>query len=170
MTPQNQWILLAVLVVVIQAVPAILASTTRSSTWDAVKSASQPPGAAFATVWPVLYLCLAAALWLLSVRPDAGATPYMQWVAVGLLAAQLVLNFAWLPVYGQGTQKAARQGTWLIVAMVALGLPAMVLATRVNIWAAALIAPYLAWLCFASVMSADINTQFSNAAAVAVAA
>jgi len=114
------------------------------------KPAWTPPEALFSIIWPVLYVLIAVAAWLVwcdrhreLVRP-----------ALGLYALQLALNAAWsLAYFGLRSPGA---GLLVIVGLlVALGFTMRAFA-RVNRIAAALLAPYFAWVLFAAALNASI--------------
>ena len=111
-----------------------------------------PPGWAFGVVWPILYALLgaAAALVYLAGR-DGGASAGRVWTALALFGVQLVVNVAWSPVFW-GLERAD-----LGLVVLAVLLP-LVVATirafdRVDRRAAALLVPYLAWVCFATALN-----------------
>lgn len=143
------------ILVVFQAVPAILAATTRADDWSENPSPSQPGSAAFATVWPLLYLAIGAALFFVATSPPSIARTAL----LVLLVVGVALNWAWIPTWGQGHRKAA---TYLIVAMLAALFPTLLVAAggpakqRV---AAACLGPYAAWLLFALVLSSEHNAM-----------
>jgi tryptophan-rich sensory protein len=119
-------------------------------------AASAPPGATFAIVWPILYILASVALWLQVTSPSAGTSAATQWTGVALMAAQLALGFAWMPVFSAGYGKPA---TWLIVGMLVLSMTGIVFAGATNGVAAALWMPYIAWLIFALLLSSQTNVQ-----------
>lgn len=110
------------------------------------KPLTTPPNWVFAIVWPVLYLLMAAAAWLVwdvdrRVRP-----------AHALWALQLPLNAVW-PWLFFGEHRID-----LALLVVGVLLP-VVVATMAAFWrvrplAAALLAPYFAWLVFAAFLNA----------------
>jgi len=119
---------------------------------DAEKPSFTPPGWVFAPVWTLLYAAMALAAWRLSRRREEGSV-----VAGPLLRlwwVQLALNFLWTPLFFAG------QLLWLaLVDIVLLDLVLTVLvvrAWRVDRVAGALLAPYLAWVAFATVLNATI--------------
>lgn len=113
------------------------------------KPAFMPPGWAFPVAWTILYLLIgwAAGLILQSRRPQK--TP-----ALGVFAAQLALNLIWSPLFFRFHQTGAALG--VIVAMLALTALTLILFARIRPRAAALLAPYLAWLAFATALNAAI--------------
>ncbi|MEV4754284.1 TspO/MBR family protein [Micromonospora sp. NPDC049559] len=114
-----------------------------------VRPSWAPPSWLFGPVWTVLYVSIAVAGWLAWQR--AGWGP-----ALWSYAAQLVLNAAWTPIFfGLG-----RYGLALvdIVALWLLVAATIVLFHRVSRPAAGLLAPYLAWVSFATALNAAIVT------------
>jgi benzodiazapine receptor len=102
-----------------------------------------PPGWVFGPVWTTLYTLMAVAAWLVwRARGLAGARG-----PLALFAIQLVLNAAWSPLFF-----GAHALGWALVEITALWLAiAATLAAfgRVRPLAAALLAPYLAWVSLA---------------------
>ena len=144
--------LLCALIVVLEGVGAAIGTSFKIG--NAALPPSAPPGIVFAVVWPILYLLAAGGLWFQCV---AKSTPSgMQWAGVAVMAAQLVLSFAWSPVFVSGNTQAA---TWIAVSMLALVAPGLVLAARTSTVSAALWAPYAAWLVFALVLCSEVNQR-----------
>jgi benzodiazapine receptor len=112
-----------------------------------------PPPAAFGPAWTALYLLMGVAAWLVWREGLSRRTA----LALGLFAAQLVLNFAWsLIFFGQH-----RLGVALIEIVV---LWLTILATIMAFWqvrraAGALLLPYLAWVSLAAYLNAGIWRQ-----------
>ena len=110
-----------------------------------------PPGWTFGVVWPVLYVLLGLALALILAEPPSDARRK----ALILFCTQLVLNFAWSPLFFavHATQVA------LVTIFVMTAIAAMTAGQfwRIRRVAGALMLPYLAWLCFAAALNAAIN-------------
>ncbi len=109
-----------------------------------------PPSWLFGPVWTTLYLMMAVAAWLVwrrSERPGAG-------VALGLFFAQLVLNFAWSPLFF-GLHSPIL-GAVDIVALWALIVLTIAAFARVHRLAATLLVPYLVWVSFATALNLAI--------------
>lgn len=113
------------------------------------KPAFQPPAWAFPLAWTTLYALMGIALALLVDQPD---TPERRRALV-LFAVQLILNLAWSPVFfGAGAIDAGL--------LVILALDVLVALTIISFWrvrplAGALLLPYLAWLCLATVLNLE---------------
>jgi tryptophan-rich sensory protein len=106
-----------------------------------------PPAWLFGPVWSVLYILMAVAAWLVWRKHGfSGAS-----IALGLFAVQLVANALWTWLFFTlhlGALSLAEIGLlWLLIA-----------ATLFAFWplqrlAALLLAPYLAWVSFASALT-----------------
>jgi tryptophan-rich sensory protein len=109
-----------------------------------------PPAAVFGPVWTTLYVLMAVAAWLVwRERGFAGAR-----VALALYLAQLALNALWTWLFF-----AWRQGALALAEIVVLwlALAATVVAfRRVRPLAGALLLPYLAWVSFATALTAAV--------------
>ena len=102
-----------------------------------------PPGWFFAPVWTVLYAFMGVAAWLVWRRRAYGP--------IALFVVQLSLNALWTWLFF-----AWRQGALSFVAILLLW--ALIAATMAAFWrvrraAAALLAPYLAWVGFAAALT-----------------
>jgi tryptophan-rich sensory protein len=136
--------------VVLVAVAALFGAWFQPGLWYASlrKPPLTPPDWVFGPVWSVLYLAIAVAGWLVWRAGRDGAR------ALALWGAQLALNAAWSFVFF-GLQRPG-------LALLEIGiLLAFVVATiavffRVRPLAAALIAPYVAWVAFAVYLNAGI--------------
>ena len=108
------------------------------------KSPLNPPDWVFAPVWTILYGMLAVVLWHLW---RGRKNPVLN-KALILFVIQLVLNYTWSPVFfGLGAFGAAFV---IIVCMIALIVAVMWKAWPVKRSIVWLLAPYLAWITFAS--------------------
>ena len=107
-----------------------------------------PPSWLFGVVWPILYAIMAVAAVLVFRARSGGADVRGALVAFGI---QLVLNLAWSPVFF-GLQQIG----WalaLIIVLWVLIVVTTVLFFRVSTVAGVLMAPYLLWVSFASVLN-----------------
>ncbi len=153
-------------------VPAILLLGTLSGTlagagegnawFDALaKPDFTPPGWVFALVWPILYILLGLSLAM--VLHAKGARKRRRTLA--LFAAQLLLNYAWSPVFFAWHQIGPALS---IVAAMIVGCFALILVVwRIRPLAGLLLYPYLAWLMFAGLLNFEILQLNPNAAALA---
>ncbi|WP_395665904.1 TspO/MBR family protein [Methylocella sp.] len=137
------------------AIAAVGGATTapQIGSWYAslAKPAFTPPNGAFPIVWPALYGLIAVALWRLWDR--APASPQRR-AALLTLGANLALNALWSPVFFG--LHATKWGLAIILAMIATLVAAIIGAARADRLAAALLAPYLAWIVFAAALNAEI--------------
>ena len=126
-----------------------LASQWKPGAWHAalVKPAWNPPNAVFAPVWIVLYVLMGAAAWL--VWRNVGAPG--RGTALALFLVQLALNGAWSWLFfGRHAVGAAL----VEIAVLWVAILATLLAFRpISRPAAALLAPYLAWVTFACALT-----------------
>ncbi len=114
------------------------------------KPAWNPPGWLFGPVWSALYTMMAVAAWLVWRRGGFAAQRRpLRW-----FLAQLVMNAVWTPLFfglhRPGVALAEILLLWLAIA-----------ATLVTFWpvsraAAWLLAPYLAWVSFATVLNGTL--------------
>ena len=109
-----------------------------------------PPPATFGIVWTILYAMIGLAAALVCAAWGArGRT-----AALAAFAVHFLLNLAWTPVFF-GLQQIAAALVLLGLVVVTL-LVVIVLFWKVRPLAGALLLPYLAWVCFATVL----NFQF----------
>jgi tryptophan-rich sensory protein len=106
-----------------------------------VKPSWNPPAWIFGPVWTFLYLTIGVAAW--GVWKRAGwHRALVPW------AGQLALNAAWTPVFF-----GLRQMGWAFVVIVLLWgaiVATIAVFAKVERWTAWLLAPYLAWVSFAT--------------------
>jgi translocator protein len=135
-------------VLLLGTVSGRLAAAGDGNPWfDALqKPAAMPPGWIFGAAWTILYVLLGLALALvLHARGARGRGP-----ALALFALQLLLNFAWSPLFFAWHEVGA--AFWTIVAMILLSAAAAILFWRIRRAAALLMLPYIAWLGFAAAL------------------
>lgn len=116
------------------------------------KSILTPPSFVFSIVWPILYAMIAIAGWSLWTERHK---PKMT-LAFNLYAAQLILNWAWTPIFFQFHLIVA--GYFVIVAMIVLTLAVIFLARKKNKLAVLMLTPYCIWLIFAAYLNGVIWT------------
>jgi tryptophan-rich sensory protein len=125
------------------------------------KPGFMPPGWAFGAAWTLLYILLGLAVALiLHARGARG-----RGAALALFAAQLLLNYAWSPLFFAYHEVAA--AFWTIVAMLLLSAATALLFWSIRRAAALLMLPYLAWLGFAAALTWQIGILNPDAAALA---
>jgi translocator protein len=104
-----------------------------------------PPSWLFGPVWAVLYVLIGLAGWLVW-RRAGGTRPVRLW------GWQLLANALWTPAFFGLHQPDL--GLLVIVAMLVLTALTIHAFARVSRLAAWLMAPYLAWICFAAYLDA----------------
>ena len=125
------------------------ATLANVATWYAglAKPAFNPPNWLFGPAWTVLYIAMAVAAWRVwRTRSRGPVGP-----ALVVYGVQMALNAVWSPVFF-GLHRVG-----LALADI-LALLVMVAVTLVMFWkrdrvAGALMAPYLAWVCFATLLN-----------------
>ena len=148
----NEWLALAIAVGVCFGAAALGSWATfeglRSWYPSLRKPSWNPPNAVFGPVWTVLYLAMAVAVWLVWRTGNDVA------VAVALFAVQLALNVAWSVVFFGRRQ--VRVALAVIVALWFAIAATLVVFASIDALAGVLLAPYLAWVTFASFLNAAI--------------
>jgi translocator protein len=150
--PQGRWLMLLgilAVVAVVAALGAIASLEARDFYAQLVKPAWAPPSGVFSPVWTLLYLMMALAAWLVwlslgSLRAAA--------VPLGLFAVQLALNGLWSWLFFKW-----HLGLWAVIEVCLLWMAILITMTRfwqVRWLAGALLAPYLAWVAFATALTA----------------
>jgi len=113
-----------------------------------VRPSFAPPDWIFGPVWTLLYALMAIAAWRIWESP---ASPLRTW-GLGLFLVQLGLNFAWSWIFfRQHAIGAALVEVLLLWALIGAGT---LVFGRVSSAAAWLMAPYWAWVSFATVLNA----------------
>lgn len=107
-----------------------------------------PPGWLFGIVWPVLYILMGIALFLMI---DASIPSGEKMLPVLLFCIQLALNFAWSPIFFRANM------LWVAFAIIIL-LDAALVACMISFFkvkkvAGALLVPYGLWLLFATYLN-----------------
>jgi tryptophan-rich sensory protein len=146
-----RWIALVLWIGLCFAVAAVSGSWTASEIpgWyrTLVRPSIAPPNWVFAPVWSLLYLLMAVAAWQVW---QSAASPLRTWGLV-LFLVQLALNFAWSLIFFR--QHAIGAALVEVVVLWAAIAATTVVFGRVSPLAAWLMAPYLAWVTFASVLN-----------------
>uniref|UniRef100_A0A8C4XPW8 Translocator protein n=2 Tax=Falco TaxID=8952 RepID=A0A8C4XPW8_FALTI len=108
-----------------------------------------PPNWVFAPVWGTLYTSMGYGCYL--VWKELGGFNEKSVVPLGLYAGQLVLNWAWTPIFFG----AHKMGWGLVTLLLTTGTATATTASWYNInkTAAYLMVPYLAWLTMASALN-----------------
>lgn len=106
-----------------------------------------PPNWVFGPAWTTLYVLIAVAGWRIWERARGSRAMLVWWV-------QLVLNFAWSPVFF--TVHAIGAALVIVVLLLAAIAAFIGLAWHRDRVAALLFAPYAAWVSFATLLNASI--------------
>ncbi len=136
-------------IVILGFVMGVVSNSGFANDWyaDLVKPAFQPPGWAFGAVWTTLYTMLGIALAaILNEQPSK-----LRRDALWLFGGQLLLNFAWSPVFF-----GAHMIDVALVVIIVMLLMAAVTANffrRLRPVAGWLMVPYLLWLCVATALN-----------------
>jgi len=126
-----------------------------------VKPALMPPGWVFGAAWTLLYILLGLSLAM--VLHARGAQKRGR--ALVLFGLQLLLNFAWSPIFFAWHQVATALS---IVAAMIVGCFALILVVwRIRPVAGLLLYPYLGWLMFAGLLNYEILRLNPDSAALA---
>lgn len=147
-----RWLLLVFWLVLCFSVAGASGSWTAREipTWyrTLIRPSIAPPNWVFGPVWTLLYTLMAIAAWRVTLEAPSPART----TALVLFAIQLALNFAWSAIFFRlhqiGWAFAEVLVLWATILSTALSF------TRVSTPAAWLMAPYLAWVSFASILNA----------------
>jgi benzodiazapine receptor len=146
-------LLLAVGPVVAAAALGNIATIPNIPTWYAglVKPSFNPPNWIFGPVWTTLYVMMAYAFYRV-LRAPAAATARR--AAVIAFLVQIALNAGWSWAFFAAHSPL---GGLLVIGPLLVAIAATIVAfRRVDAGAAWLLAPYLAWVSFASVLNAAV--------------
>ncbi|MBM7439679.1 TspO/MBR family protein [Streptomyces sp. HB132] len=148
----GRWLLLLLFLAICSAVAVVgaVAAGDAGSTYTSLRLPGwAPPGWLFGPVWTVLYATIAVAGWLIARTRRPGSRTALLWWSV-----QLLLNLAWTPLFfGAGQYGLALVDILLLVTAL---IVTMVKFARLRTWAAVLLAPYLVWVAYASVLNWSI--------------
>jgi tryptophan-rich sensory protein len=117
--------------------------TVKKPTWN-------PPSWLFGPVWTSLYIMMGIASWIILGSADSTLKTY----AIALYIAQLLLNFAWSPVFFYFHQ--IFMALCVILVLWVLILLTTIIFSMINGFAGILFVPYLLWVTFASALNAKI--------------
>ena len=143
------WVL-PVLLPFVGAIPSSRITKNNIKTWYdlLVRPSWRPPNWAFGPVWSVLYTAMGVASHLVLQSPAADTT------AALLYGAQLVLNWAWTPIFFglHNVRLAAYEICLLWLAVAGCGLKFYSIDTTAGL----LFLPYLAWVSLATALTFNI--------------
>ncbi len=149
------------LIIVVGDLVGVLSQSGFRNPWFAAlnKPFFMPPGWAFGVVWNVLYALMGIALaMVLALPPSPRRKP-----ALILFFVQLVLNYAWSPIFFAGHDIGLAKIVIYLMAIIAAAAAGQFLRLRKT--AGLLLVPYLAWLIFAAVLNSTIEALNPGAAA-----
>jgi benzodiazapine receptor len=150
----RDWLALLIIFGICFAVGASGSVFTASSvkTWypGLLKPGGTPPPWVFGPVWSILYLLMAAAAWLVwrqRIHQDV-------WPAVALFTAQLILNGLWSFIFF-GLRRPGAALVEIIILLVTIAVTTIRFAqfSSLAFW---LMAPYAAWVLYASYLNFGI--------------
>ncbi|MBK1668763.1 hypothetical protein CKO28_12055 [Rhodovibrio sodomensis] len=150
----RQALILAAFLALVFAVYGASVSVTQPAIegWyaDLAKPGFTPPNVAFPIAWTAIFLLMALAGWQAWRRSVPGTFGW----PLACFLTQLALNFAWSALF-------FGEGEILLALIDVIALILALLATTVAFWqisrpAGVMLLPYLAWLCFATVLNAEI--------------
>lgn len=139
----QEWILLLLPAVVGYGVSRVCPNVSQLEA-KAAPLKAQPPGWVFGVVWPVLYLSIGLC-WLLARRQSG-----LRRVVDVIFVLNLISINAWIWLYN--CKQLKDKALWSFVPSIATAVMMIIVvgyATK-SWWPAVLLAPYVAWLIFAS--------------------
>ena len=150
-------------IVLLGAVSGRIANSGYGNPWfDALqKPAIMPPGWVFGAAWTTLYILLGLAVALILHAKGARG----RGLALGLFVLQLLINYAWSPLFFAYHEVGA--AFWTILAMILVSAVVAILFWRIRRAAGLLMLPYIAWLCFAALLTWQIGLLNPRAAELA---
>jgi benzodiazapine receptor len=116
------------------------------------KPAFMPPGWAFGVVWPILYALLGIAVAMIVAEPESDRRR----LGLSLFGVQLVMNFAWSPIFFAAHDITLAKYVIFIMAILAAAAAGQFY--RLRKAAGLLMVPYLAWLVFAATLNSAIDS------------
>jgi translocator protein len=116
-----------------------------------------PPGYVFGIAWAILYVMLGlVAAMILNARGAKG-----RGLALTLFFTQLLLNFAWSPLFFAAHQVTAAM--WLIGLILIVSIAATFAIAPIRKAAAWMLVPYMVWLSFATILNYQIDARNPDA-------
>jgi translocator protein len=152
-SPVNPWLALAGWVLLCAAAGAVgaFASINAAEFYASLaRPAWAPPAAVFGPVWTLLYMAMAVSAWL--VWRERGWSRARG--ALGLFVLQLGFNALWSWLFFAWHRGGLAFADILV--LLALITATLVAFARIRRAAAWLLAPYLAWVCFAAALNYSV--------------
>jgi tryptophan-rich sensory protein len=140
-------------IVVVGDVVGLLSQSGFRNSWFAAlnKPFFMPPGWTFGIVWNLLYALMGIALAMVLALPQSPRRK----LALILFFTQLMLNYAWSPIFFAGHDIALAKVVIFLMAIIAAAAAGQFL--RLTRTSGLLLIPYLAWLIFAAVLNSTIE-------------
>lgn len=140
-------------IVLIGSLSGLLSNSGYDNRWFAALTLPDitPPGWVFATVWPLLYVCLGLSLAMVLHARGAKGRGF----ALLLFFVQLIANFAWSPLFFGAHQVTTALYVIIFILMVTVATAFAFAPIRKA--AAWLLVPYMAWLSFAAILNFQID-------------
>jgi len=140
-------------IVALGSLSGVVSNSGYSNDWFAelTKPAFMPPAWLFGVVWTTLYTLIGIALALVRVSPRGPERT----MALRLFFAQLIVNFAWSPIFFGS--RLIELGLLTILLMFVLVALTAWRFWRIRPLAGLLLFPYLAWLCLATALNFEIG-------------
>ena len=153
---KNYWVIAipaALAIVALGSLSGVLSNSGYSNDWFSAlaKPGFMPPGWMFGVVWTTLYALMGLAVAMIWVSPTGAERS----TALRLFFAQLLVNFAWSPIFF-GARMIEVGLVTILVMFVFVVLTAWRFA-RIRPLAGLLLLPYLAWLCVATALNFEIG-------------
>ena len=145
----RRWLALVAWVALCVAVGFVIGVFFKPGAWYAAldKPAFNPPAWLFAPVWTVLYVAMGVAAWRIWCLPVSTERK----LALRQFGVQLILNAAWSPVFF-GAHSLA--GGLVVIVLMLFAIAATIQRFHpLDKPAAWLLAPYLAWVSFATLLN-----------------
>lgn len=150
----SQWkFIIAVFICQAVGIVSGLLTQNEMNTWFSTlqKPSWNPPGYLFGPVWTILYALMGISLWLVW-KSDAPEAQKMR--AELTFAVQLFFNFMWSILFFKAHSPIlAFVDIVLMIVTILITISRFAKISRLAAW---LLIPYLAWVCFASVLNYNI--------------
>jgi translocator protein len=156
--PRKPWknLLIAIVAVLALSWLSSLPVTANMAWYEGLEKASfNPPSWSFGVVWPILYIMMTIAAWLIW-HPTSRNKKQVQ-KARAVFIIQLICNLLWTPIFF-GLQSPLYGLAWIAVVWAAVALT-LALFWRIRRLAGILLLPYLAWVSFAALLNYSILMQ-----------
>jgi len=145
----NRFVTLVLFMLLVIGGGSLIGVTNLPGSWyeALIKPSFNPPNWVFGPVWTLLYLMISVAGWR-TFRHRRSSFAMKAWWA------QLVLNFAWSPVFF--TLQSLAGAFTVIIALLAAIVAFMIASWNEDRVSFGLFAPYLAWTSFATLLNGSL--------------